>query len=274
MNCWRPALTAFLPRCLVMPETRALAGRCVVVTRPAPQAGGLIDALRAAGADAFFFPVIDILPLADTAPLAALNAELGNFDAAFFVSRNAVAQALAVLPRKLWPARMLIATVGPGSAEALRAAGFEHVTLPTEQFDSEGVLALEAFSPQNIAGKRVLILRGDGGRELLAEQLLERGAQVHLQSAYRRVPAQTDPQALLAQFAAGRIDALSFTSSEGARNFAAMLGAQAGNLFAGVPCFVPHQRIASQVQELGAQTVCLTAAGDAGLVTALQQHFG
>ncbi|GAA5162844.1 uroporphyrinogen-III synthase [Viridibacterium curvum] len=256
-----------------MPEARRLTGRRVVITRPAPQADGLIRLLQTVGAEPIFFPVIDILPLADTAPLAALADQLAQIDAAFFVSRNAVAQTLAVLPRERWPDSVAISTVGPGSAADLRAAGFADVLVPATQFDSEGVLALEVFSAAKIAGKRVLILRGDGGRELLAEVLQQRGAIVQVQPCYRRMPAQTDATALREAWRHGGIDALSFTSSEGARNFASLLGEEAAALLASCACFVPHERIAQQLRGLGARSIRLTEAGDVGLVAALQEHF-
>ncbi|MFT3734537.1 MAG: uroporphyrinogen-III synthase [Rhodocyclaceae bacterium] len=256
-----------------MPELRGLAGRRVVITRPAPQADGLIRLLQTVGAEPIFFPVVNILPLADTAPLVALASQLAQIDAAFFVSRNAVAQTLAVLPRERWPDSVAISTVGPGSAADLRAAGFAKVLVPATQFDSEGVLALETFAAANIAGKRVLILRGDGGRELLAEVLQQRGASVQVQPCYRRVAAQTDPAPLHTARRNGGIDALSFTSSEGARNFANLLGDEAAALLASCVCFVPHERIAQQLRELGATSIRLTEAGDIGLVAALQEHF-
>ncbi|MDB5887431.1 MAG: hemD [Rhodocyclales bacterium] len=253
---------------------RGLAGRCVVVTRPVQQATALLDALRAAGAEPLFFPVIEIVPLADTAPLQALASKLGDYDVAFFVSANAVEQTLAVIPRAQWPASLRIATVGPGSARTLHAQGFDDVMLPSSRFDSEGVLALHAMQAASIGGKRVLILRGDGGRELLAQTLVERGAHVDVHSCYRRRLAQTDPTNLLARVAAGGLDAISFTSSEGARNFVEIVAAaDARGLLATVPCFVPHSRIEERLRALGAQHIVLTDAGDAALISALQHYF-
>ena len=262
-----------------------LAGRCVVVTRPAQQIGALLDALRAAGAEALFFPVVEILPLADVAPLIALADRLADYDYAFFVSANAVEQTLAVIERSRWPDLLGIVTVGPGSARALHVHGFDEVFLPVSHFDSEGVLALPAMQASEIAGKRVLVLRGDGGRELLAKTLLERGAMVDVQSCYQRRRASTDPADLLARFAAGQLDAISFTSSEGARNFVAILdeavdqaqrkgsAPDARTLLASLPCFVPHSRVEEQLRSMGAQQLVLTDAGDAALIESLENYF-
>ncbi|HSD38099.1 MAG TPA: uroporphyrinogen-III synthase [Rhodocyclaceae bacterium] len=262
-----------------MADSAPLAGRCIVVTRPAQQAGALLEALGAAGAAPLFFPVIEIAPLIDVSPLHALTEALDEYDFAFFVSANAVEQALAVIPRERWPATLRIVTVGPGSARTLHAHGFDEVMLPATQFDSEGVLALSAMQTEFVAGKRVLILRGDGGRELLACTLAERGARVDVLSCYRRQRADSDASALLARFAAGGLDAISFTSSEGARNFVDIVeqsqggAGKARSMFAALPCFVPHSRIATCLQGLGAQNIVLTPAGDASLIESLGHYF-
>ncbi|GAB4060711.1 uroporphyrinogen-III synthase [Uliginosibacterium sediminicola] len=257
-----------------MPESSALQGRCVLVTRPAHQAQTLVQGLRAAGAEALLLPLLEIRPLADTQPLAALGARLADYSLVFFVSSNAVQHALQVLPRALWPAQLRIATVGPGSAQALREAGFDQVLLPERDFDSEGVLAMPAFQAAALAGRRVLILRGNGGRELLASTLRARGVEVDVVSCYQRLPAVLDVQPVLQRFAAGQLDAISLTSSEGAAHFVAQLGEAAPQLLASLPCFVPHPRIAAKMTELGARTVRLCEAGDAALISALHDYFG
>jgi uroporphyrinogen-III synthase len=269
-----------------MTERSGLAGRRIVVTRPAQQAAALLEALRAVDAEPLFFPVIEIVPLTDVSPLHALADKLSDYDFAFFVSANAVEQTLAIIPRGSWPASLRIVTVGPGSARALQSHGFDNVMLPASQFDSEGVLDLPALQTQAVAGKRVLILRGNGGRELLAQGLIERGARVDVQTCYQRRRAHTSPTALLQRFAAGELDAISFTSSEGARNFADLLNedshatgdhardAKPGSaLLAALPCFVPHSRIEAHLRALGAQHIVLTGAGDAALIASLQHHF-
>jgi uroporphyrinogen-III synthase len=254
-----------------------LAGRGVVVTRPAQQAPALLDALRAEGADPLFFPVIEILPLADVTPLRELIDKLPAYDLVFFVSANAVEQALAVMPRIAWPTASRVATVGPGSARALQAHGFRDVMLPASQFDSEGVLQLAALQASEISNKRVLILRGDGGRELLAEGLRERGARVDVVACYRRKRADADPSEFMRRFAEKNIHAISFTSSEGARNLVDVLEryapGSAREVLTTVPCFAPHRRIENFLTSLGAQHTVLTDAGDAALILALRNYF-
>jgi uroporphyrinogen-III synthase len=134
-----------------------LAGRSIVVTRPAGQADSLCAALTALGAEPLCFPLLTIAPVADPAPLQAMARRLADFSLAFFVSPNAVRFALdAMLPVAPWPAGVQVATVGKGSEAALAERGFTRVIAPSIGFDSEAVLALPAFQADAVAGRRVL----------------------------------------------------------------------------------------------------------------------
>ncbi|MDP5239353.1 uroporphyrinogen-III synthase [Uliginosibacterium sp. 31-16] len=247
-----------------------LAGRCIVTTRPAGQADGLAGELSMLGAEVLNFPVIGIAA-ADPAPLQALN--LADFQLAFFVSPNAVEQAFRIRPFEDWPAALLLATVGPASARALALQGCPVVISPGSGFDSESVLALPEFSAEALAGKRVLLLRGDGGRELLADTLRERGAQVVQVSCYRRVRAALDPAPLLMRFARGEIAALVFSASEGLRFFLEITGAGGHAMLQALPCFAPHPRICAALQEAGATHVRQTGAGDVGIAAGLAEYL-
>jgi uroporphyrinogen-III synthase len=258
------------------PATAApLAGRCIVVTRPREQAVTLCDAIRGAGGEPMLFPVLAVGPAPDPQPLLEVAGRLEDFDIAFFVSPNAVRYALdSLLPRRRWTARLRVATVGKGSERALARYGFEDVIAPRSGFDSESVLALPEFARAAVAGKRVLIFRGDGGRDLLADTLRERGAVVELVSCYRRFRPDVDPATLLERAQAGRLDALLLTSSEGVNNLAAMVGLDGMGVLSVVPVFAPHPRIAARARAAGFVTVVDTAAGDEGLLQALVSHFG
>jgi len=256
-------------------DPRPLAGRCVAVTRPIAQAASLVRAIEAAGGRALLFPVIEIAPVDDPTDLAAVTAGLDRFHLAFFVSPNAVEQALAyILPRRAWPAALTVATVGKGSEAALARAGFTEVVAPGAGFDSEAVLALPAFQPEAVAGRAVVIFRGDGGRELLGETLAKRGARVRHVTCYRRRLPAKDPSPLLEAAAGGGLDALVLTSSEGVGNLLALVGEPGRVLLAGVPVFVPHPRIAAAAREAGFERVVLTGPGDAGVLGALETHLG
>lgn len=248
-----------------------LAGRSVVVTRPAGQADTLCAALAALGAEPLRFPLLTITPVADPALLQDTARRLADFSLAFFVSPNAVNLALdAMLPFAPWPDSLAVATVGKGSEAALAARGFADVIAPQSGFDSESVLALPAFQAGAVAGRRVLILRGDGGRDLLGDTLVQRGATVEYLTCYHRGGPSDDPAPLVARARGGRLDALTLTSSEGVVHLAALPGAAD---LRPVPVFVPHPRIAAAARDAGFSTVIATGAGDQGLIDGLIDHF-
>ncbi len=248
-----------------------LAGRSIVVTRPAGQADGLCAALEALGAEPLCFPLLTIAPVADPAPLQAMARRLGEFSLAFFVSPNAVRFALdAMLPVAPWPAGLKVATVGKGSEAALAERGFTGVIAPSIGFDSESVLALPAFQVDAVNGRRVLVLRGDGGRDLLGDTLTARGARVEYLTCYHRGGPADDPALLVERARAGRLDALTLTSSEGVAHLLALPGV---DMLKAVPVFVPHPRIAAAAEEGGFAQVVLTGPGDRGLIDGLAAHF-
>jgi len=247
-----------------------LSGRRVVVTRPTGQAESLCGAIARLGGEAIRFPVIEIAALEDAAGLQAATASLQDYDLAFFVSPNAVAHALDfILPRRAWPAHTVVATVGKGSEGALARRGFRNVVAPDQGFDSEAVLSLPAFAEAAVRGRRVVIFRGDGGRDLLGETLLARGAAVDYVSCYRRRVPQCSPASLIADAADGRLHALVLTSSEGVGNFVTMVGEQGLAVLAGVCVIAPHARIAAAAEAAGFRRVICCDAGDDGVLAAL-----
>ena len=253
---------------------QSLAGRRIVVTRPAEQADALCEEIARRAGTPIRFPVMAIEPLDDPAALRELAARLDGFDYAFFVSPNAVRHALKLLlAERGWPARVAVSTVGKGSERALAEHGFDKVIAPQTGFDSESVLALPAFAPEAIRGRRVVVFRGDGGRELFGDTLRERGAEVEYVTCYRRSLPQAAPRVLLDLAARAELDALSLTSSEGVRNLVALLGGDVPPELAGVPVFAPHPRIVEQARLAGFTRVIETAPGDAGLLDALEAHF-
>lgn len=112
---------------------------------------------------------------------------LDEFDLAFFVSPNAIHHALEfILARRAWPATLRVSTVGKGSGKVLRQRGFGDPIVPEHGFDSESVLALAEFAAEAVRGRKVVIFRGDGGRDLIRNTLRERGAQAEYVTCYRR----------------------------------------------------------------------------------------
>lgn len=250
-----------------------LSGRGIVVTRPARQAERLASLIRAAGGEAIRFPVIEIRDVEDPSSLHHLIDRLEEFDLAVFISPNAANKGIAqIRSRRALPAGLAVAAVGPGTARELSALGVPNVTAPRGRGDSESLLELPQLTQAH--GKRVVIFRGEGGRELLAEALAARGALVEHAVCYRRGRPALDPAPLLVAWASGRLAAITATSSEGLRNLCEMVGAAGRTLLVATPVFVTHPRIGQTAREHGMAKVIVTAGpGDEALLVALIQFF-
>ncbi|GGP23921.1 uroporphyrinogen-III synthase [Silvimonas iriomotensis] len=246
-----------------------LSGQRVWVTRPAAQSAGLLTRLREAGAVPVALPLLEIAPAADPAALDAALAELAHTDLAIFVSPSAMDAVMARLGAA-WPAQVPVAVVGPGSQRRAEELGMTDIISPATRFDSEGLLAEPRM--QALAGRRVVLFRGDGGRELLPDALRERGARLQVVSAYRRLPPAFDSARLGAALDAG-CDGAIISSSEAAHYLFTQFEASYCKRLQSVLYFTPHPRIAAALAEHGATRVVATEAGDAGIVTSLCRHF-
>lgn len=250
-----------------------LAGRTIVVTRPRAQADALAAAIRAAGGEPFVFPLLEIGPAPDPAPLAVAVDRLADYALAVFISPNAVDYSLpAILARGPWPAGLTPAAVGQGTVRALAAHGVHGTVVPSARFDSEALLELPELQAGRVAGRRVVIFRGDGGRELLGDTLVERGATVDRIPCYTRSAPADGAAPLLARWREGGIDAFTVSSSEGLRYLVDMLDAEGRALLARTPVFVPHARIAENAAALGLARIVLTGPADAGIIDGLSTY--
>ncbi|MPW17531.1 fused uroporphyrinogen-III synthase HemD/membrane protein HemX [Paraburkholderia sp. CNPSo 3157] len=256
----------------------------VVLTRPAGQSDALAKLLHDASVATVEFPLIEIAPADDEGPLRAALASLDRYALVVFVSPNAVDYAFA-RHDAIWPHALPVGVVGPGSVAALAKHGVEAPAYtvispgaPADdndgaRFDSEALYAaLEASLGENaFEGKRVLIVRGDGGREWLADRLREAGAEVETVAAYRRlvpepsIGAWSRVHALLSG-ESKTPHAWLVTSSEGVRNLGELandhltVGEQAQLKRA---MFVaPHPRIAETARGLGFDSITVSGAGD------------
>jgi len=249
-----------------------LRDRRIVVTRPAGQADTLAGMIASRGGRALVFPVLEIRDVEDVRPLLGVIDRLDSFDLAIFISPNAVNKAMNLIqPRRAWPAALPAGAVGRESEKQLRRHGVERTIAPQGRSDSEALLALPELHA--MAGKRVVIFRGDGGRELLGDTLTARGATVEYAECYRRARPAGDVTPLLTAWARGEIDAVTITSSEGLANLFDMVGKLGQQWLRRTPLFVPHERIAGNARMLGLEKVILTEPGDAGLVAGLEAFF-
>lgn len=254
-----------------MNNQQPLAGRSVVITRPAAESQRLQTLIREAGGVPLLCPALQILDAPDTAALDAAIARLHEFDLAIFVSPSAVHKAMTrITARRTLPLTLRCAAIGPGGARALHRFGVSDVIAPpadSARYDSESLLASQFL--QDVRGKRVVIFRGDGGRELLRDTLVARGAQVQTVACYRRGKPTFDPAPLLAAWARGAVAAVIVTSSEGLAHFSEHLGPAGEAYLRDTPVIVPHPRIAAAARERGLQRIVESAAGDEAMVGAL-----
>lgn len=251
----------------------------VWVTRSLPGGERQARALRAAGHECVVAPVIDIEPVRGPAPE-------GPFDIAIFVSEHAVRLGLPQLdlPELNLSAATLLA-VGPRTAEVLKRAVSERPGWVTGlvqtgmRADSEGLLAVPALAA--VAGRHVLIVSGIGGREVLQEQLVARGARVSRFAVYRRVarllPGASQVQAgrdgTATEFPPVTVDAISAGSGDGLAAVAALWFGAGGR--ADVACLVPSARLVDSAVALGFRSVhdC-GGADDASVLRGLERIRG
>jgi uroporphyrinogen-III synthase len=255
-----------------MPDT-------VVITRPRQQAEPLARAVAALGRTPLILPLLEISPLADEAPLRAALADLRRYALVAFVSPNAVDAAFAHVAA--WPSEVALAVVGEGSRAALVRHGIEggryriHAPLDPARSDSEHLL--QALDIAALCGRRVLVVRGETGREVLPDALRAAGVEVETVAAYRRaVPAlNPDMAASLRALLAAPNDWI-ITSSEALRGLAGLVAQlDGGSSVAKLQqqhLIVPHARIAETASALGFNAVTLTGSGDERLLAALQSR--
>ncbi|MBL8397966.1 MAG: uroporphyrinogen-III synthase [Candidatus Accumulibacter sp.] len=253
-------------------DPEILRGKRIVVTRPLAQSGPLANLIARHGGQPFVFPLLEISAADDPRPLQAAIERLETFSLAIFISPNAVDFSVpTILARRPWPDDLQALALGPGSAARLSAYGVANTLLPEERFDSESLLELPVLRPSYVYGRRVMILRGNGGRELLAQTLRQRGAFVDCIVCYRR-SGPTDIVPLAKRLRCGEIDALIVSSSEALRYLFEMLEVEGRADLRTTPMFVPHPRIAELARALGLQRVVTSEPADAGIFAALCRY--
>ena len=230
----------------------------VIVTRPAAQAADWVLQLQAHGIDAVALPLIGIAPVDDPAPLTVAWQGLAHQRLVVFVSPNAADQFFAQRPPSIaWPAGVLAGSPGPGTTRVLIGLGVAAVQIvapaaDAAQFDSESLWAQLEGRDWNEAA--VLIVRGDSGRDWLADTLRSRGASVEHVAAYRRVVPRLDArEAALLQAAITDPGAhlWLFSSSEAIANLMALPPLAGSANAARGRAVATHPRIAARARELG-----------------------
>ena len=253
-----------------MGAKKPLEGLAILVTRPERQAENLCALIERDGGKAVRFPTLEIRGLTSAESLFSDPGKLGRFDWLVFISANAVYFALKACNNALFIARHTkVAAIGEATSAALTRRGIPVDLVPHNRFDSEAILASPEM--QTVAGLSILIVRGRGGREMLADTLRSRGAQVRYAEVYERFrPASVEIDRHLRDWLSIGIDAVTISSGESLLNLVALLGDNGMAWARQVPLVVPGARVAVQAEQHGFMHVVLAAgAADRALFEAL-----
>jgi len=238
-------LGAAAASCATSRRTARLQGAVVLVTRPLRQAQALVAALESEGATPRLLPLIAIRPVADARAATALLHAHQQAAAWLFTSVNAVKAAAMLLPPRSWQAPVF--AVGQATAKALGALGHRAQRPPPQAIHSEGLLSLPAL--QDVAGQRLLIVTGEGGRDGLKGPLEARGASVAVATVYTRVPLPHPPETVAAILEG--VSDLVVTSGESLVALDRMLPREQAASLRALPLVLPSRRVENMARLLG-----------------------
>lgn len=249
-------------------------GHNILLTRPAPQQDSLRSAIEQAGGQAISLPLIEILGLQEDQAIQAARSAIENLDhyqILIFVSSNAVRFATEYIA-DFWPQFPVgidVIAIGATTARAANTMLGITASRPEQGSDSEAVLQLPEL--QAVTNKRIAIIRGQGGRELLASTLQQRGARVDYIEVYRRQFTRLTSQDLLATLDDGHCTAITVHSGESLGRLME-LGADNIDRVTLIPLVVPSQRVANRAQEAGfVNIVNADGADDESMMDALKR---
>ena len=253
-------------------QNKPLTGIGIAITRPIDQAKKLSALIAEAGGTPILFPLIEITPLADYRQFEAVISDINDYDWAIFISSNAVQNGMPRLEKAGVPPSLKFAAIGPVTASELQNFGVKDVLTPLShvqdgdeskvRFDSESLLTLPEMT--NVFSKKILIVRGVGGRDVLAETLRARGAQVTFAECYQRINPQTNCDLLAQLWADKKLHGIVVTSSEAMRHLLDLAGDAAW--LKHVTLYVNHARIAELPLQLGLKAVVADALGDEAII--------
>ena len=248
-----------------------LQGQVILNTRPVHQQAELTRMLQRDGAELLSFPVIDIEPLAIGPAQMQLAQAIGDYDILLFVSRNAVEGAFRFIDCTRLQSATCFGVIGSGTRSALAAAlahshfNLDDCLLAGEPYSSETLLQAPAL--RQVEGKRILIVRGQQGRNLLGDELIGRGALVEYAEVYRRaIPAQgSDVFDRLVAPAFPTLVVL--TSAEGMHNLVKLVDESTAQALFKVPWLLISERMRESALKLGHNATVLIArnASDSGI---------
>ena len=246
----------------------ALTDKTVLITRPKGREGNLRRLIEKSGGKAIHYPVINIQPPPelDIQQLVLLREQLHSFTMAIFISPTAVEQSRIYFPAL--PEHFTIVSIGNKTTEALEQQNI-HVDVEAADKNTESLLNDPVFQMPKIEGRRILIFRGSGGRALLGDSLIRRGAQVRYVETYQR---QLPPHPPLDEHEVSELDAITISSNEGLENLITLM--EDPSLLIDIPLVVPSTRAYTQARQHGFRTI-ITAenATDEAAISALTDYF-
>ncbi len=237
----------------------------IVITRPSEQAKKLTHYITEAGGTPILFPLIAIVPLNDYRVFEQVIADVAQYDWAIFISSNAVQNGMPRLCNLGSPSQLKFAAIGPVTAQQLNSFGVSQVLTPKDRFDSESLLSLPEM--QAVQGQRVMIFRGEGGRDVLADTLKTRGAEVTFAECYQRINPQHNVRMLDQLWQEKKLHGIVVTSSEALRHLLAL--AANSVWLKQVPLIVNHARIAEVPLHMGLHVIVAEAPGDEAMMNTL-----
>lgn len=255
-----------------------LKNKRILVTRPAHQAELLCRLISDVGGIPVLFPTIEIRPVLNSEKLSACFANIDQYDFVIFVSRNAVSAVFQHYLNKddLNAENIQLLAIGSGTALALSELNMSDVLHAGVQADSESLLLLPELDSELVRNKKVLIMRGIGGRELLADNLKQRGALVDYAEVYQRALPEYDIQQSRELWQNEQPDAVIISSNEGLENLLKLTaGVDQENLFK-TPLIVMSARNAELAKQTGfiSETGIAKEKNDEGLLSALLELVG
>lgn len=246
----------------------------IMITRPAHQAGKLARDIEASGSTPFLFPTLEIKPTELSKQDKELVEHISQFDIIIFISPNAVEHGLNLIQSiSQLCSNNQLATIGQGSAKALEnKIGKQPDICPKENFNSEGLLATDAM--QHITDKRILIIRGNGGREHLKETLEQRGARVDYLEVYQRLKPIVDSSELEQYLQNNEIAVIVITSSESLKNLVELTPKKLKFDLFNIPLLLINERLLTVASNAGfkSKLIVTAEASDNAIFEALKEH--
>ena len=230
--------------------SKSLNGLCILNTRPKDEAATLTHNIQQAGGISIEMPAIQIEPLVFTMPY-----KLTAIDHAIFISPHAVSYFFQSFPKQDWPKSLIPFALGKGTQNKLSIFGLTTQALPSNA-NSENFLSLTQL--QRIKNKKVLLIKGIGGRTLIEETLLKRGAKVIPLHVYQRISPKPDHLMINSMWQENKVDIILMTSYEAMVNILTLFTGSAHTWLIGKPWIVISERLASLAKQQGVNTVIIS----------------